>query len=64
MSNKGRGIEATGVRTPATAKQISLARDLYGTDEVEVDDNATQASTTEGVWVSAWVWLSEEWVDS
>lgn len=45
----------------ADTEEIQRARNLYGNDECEIDDDA-QASRApgEGVWVQAWVWLSED----
>ena len=49
--------ELGGKRPPATAMHIARARTLYGTDDIEMDDNATLSVADDGVWVSAWVWL-------
>lgn len=38
-----------------------LANDLYGTDEVEIDDEQVGTSPSDdGTWVQAWVWVSRE----
>lgn len=36
------------------------AHDLYGTDEVEIDDEAATSEADNGTWVQAWVWVSNE----
>lgn len=44
----------------ASAEEIERARDLYGDDECEIDDDAlTSRAPGEGLWVQAWVWLAE-----
>lgn len=52
----------------ATPEEISEARDLYGSTEIEIDDNAGASRADGGLWVAAWVWLDrpdeEEWCDS
>lgn len=52
----------------ATPDLIERARSEHGTDEVEIDDDASTSPSDEGTWVSAWVWLegvaSEEEEDS
>lgn len=53
-------VDAT--RQYATPDEISRARDLHQTDEVEIDDDAkvSPARDGSGVWVAAWVWLSTD----
>lgn len=51
---------AQETHTPATAAEIQTARDLYQTDDVEIDDNAAVSRTDEGMWVAAWVWINNE----
>lgn len=37
-----------------------LAHELYGSDDVEIDDEGVGTSEGEdGVWVQAWVWVSD-----
>jgi len=42
---------------------IAAARELFGSDDVEVDDDAKLSEVDEvgerGAWVSAWVWVPE-----
>lgn len=38
-------------------KLIEAARDAYGSDDLEIDDEAQLSSCDEGNWVAAWVWL-------
>lgn len=37
-----------------------FARDNYGTDEVQVDEDAVFSDAEEGVWVEAWLWVVKE----
>ena len=53
--------------TPATPEQIRAAREQYGSDDIEVDDNATISEVSppadgspDGLWVQAWVWLAPD----
>lgn len=38
--------------------EIEEARDNYATDECEIDDCPAVSEADNGVWVSAWVWVS------
>ena len=42
---------------PATLAEISQARETYGSNELEVDDNALASRTDDGAWIQAWVWV-------
>ena len=47
----------------ATPREIEVARNLYQTDEIEIDDEGVMTSPCKedrGRWVSAWVWVSDE----
>jgi hypothetical protein len=47
--------------TYADETLINKARDLYQTDDVEIDDLEVKTSVAEGgTWVAAWVWVPEE----
>ena len=37
-----------------------LARKEYGSDEIEIDDDADISEGNDGTWVQAWVFLSNE----
>jgi hypothetical protein len=39
---------------------IAAARDMYASDDVEIDDNPKLSHADDGVWVAAWVWVSRE----
>ncbi len=39
---------------------IAQARELYGSDEIEIDEDAVLSQGDEGAFVSAWVWVSNE----
>jgi len=42
----------------ATEEEIKEARELYQTDDIEIDDGAKASRAEgEGLWVAAWVWL-------
>jgi hypothetical protein len=43
---------------------IQKARDEYTDDELEIDDNPVVSHGDDGVWVSAWVWVSDEDVEA
>lgn len=45
---------------PAAPDEIEEARERYATDELEIDEDAvtSRADRDDGLWVSAWVWLS------
>ena len=47
---------------PTRTEYVNLARDLYQTDDVEIDDNAKLSLTGEGRsgWVAAWVWIADD----
>lgn len=36
------------------------AHEAYGTDEVEIDDEAATSPADDGTWVAAWVWMANE----
>ncbi len=46
----------------ATPAEIEEARDQYGDDENEIDDDAgtSRAEDGSGLWVQAWVWLARD----
>lgn len=47
--------------TPATSKEIEVARAIHQDGDTEIDDNATVSRADgEGRWVSAWVWVSDD----
>ena len=39
---------------------VARAREDYGADEIEVDDDAEVSVTPNGKWVAAWLWLQDE----
>ena len=39
---------------------IAVARELYATDDVEIDDEPALSHANDGAWVAAWVWVSNE----
>lgn len=45
---------------PATSNERHAAFVIHGETDIEIDDNAVCAEGSEGVWVAAWVWVSNE----
>ena len=43
----------------ADETDIERAREGYGNDECEIDDDAVCSPSDEGTWVQAWVWLAK-----
>jgi hypothetical protein len=35
------------------------AREIYGSDDIEIDDDAKESASPEGAFVQAWVWVSK-----
>lgn len=53
--------EAAKPEVKAEARRLALrdrARELYGDDELAVDDDARISESEDGAWVQAWVWLA------
>jgi hypothetical protein len=52
------------VQTPeiATDREIEIARSIYENDDIEIDNGAavSRSPEDEGVWVAAWVWVSNQ----
>ena len=38
--------------------EIERARDMYGSDDIEVNDTALASHTDNGMWVAGWLWLA------
>ena len=47
--------EATGHEREAVVE----AHDLWGTDDIEIDDTAYVSHADDGYWVSAWLWVPQ-----
>lgn len=41
----------------ATDAERAAAQDMHGSDEIEIDDDASTSRADEGLWVQAWVWV-------
>lgn len=41
------------------ASAVEAARRMYTTDDLEIDDVPGVSPGEDGVWVSAWVWVSD-----
>lgn len=39
---------------------VEVARDIYGSDDIEIDDDATISAADDGVWVAGWLWVHNE----
>ena len=39
---------------------VSKARELYADDDLEIDDNPNISVAENGMWVAAWVWVSDD----
>jgi len=62
--SKCRATPPTPVFPYASAGEIAAARDLFGTDEIEIDDGARVARAEHHVWVQAWVYVNIEEIES
>mgnify|MGYP003145568405 CR=1 FL=1 len=50
-------------RESASAEEIEAARELHGSDEIEIDDDAYRSRAEEdadGTWVSGWLWVPDD----
>jgi hypothetical protein len=45
---------------PATDEEIQTAREMYGTEEINIDEGAKTSRGDDGVWVAAWVLIPNE----
>lgn len=36
---------------------VQTAKDMYESDDLEIDDSAGKSSADDGNWVQAWVWV-------
>lgn len=52
--------EAIDRMAPGNPTVISAAREAYGDDECEIDDDAQVSEGEGGTWVAAWVWVEDE----
>lgn len=41
-------------------EMVRRARDIWASDDLEIDDHALVSECDEGVWVAAWVWVPKE----
>lgn len=44
----------------ATRRDRELARALYASEDVEIEEDAEVSVADDGVWVQAWVWVPKE----
>ena len=49
---------------PATRKERLAASAIHGSADINVDDDAKCAECSEGVWVAAWVWVSNDDIEA
>ena len=45
---------------PATDEEIQKAREMYGTEEINIDEGAKTSRGDDGVWVAAWVLIPNQ----
>jgi len=43
-----------------TGNYVERARELYGDDDLTVDDDAVVSDADGGAWVAAWVWVPDD----
>jgi hypothetical protein len=55
--NKLAELSAQVAQFAATPGEIEEARAQYGSDDIEIDDDASTSPGDAGTWVSAWVWI-------
>lgn len=60
MDRKAPSTQTVYLTDESTEDERETARELYGSDDVEIDDNAKASRADEGVWVGAWVWVPNE----
>lgn len=53
-------VDDSGVDLPYLDALQELARKEYGSDEIEIDDEADISEGDDGTWVQAWVFLSND----
>lgn len=44
----------------ATSGERQLALSIYGSDEIEIGDDALVSRSAEGYFIQAWLWVSNE----
>lgn len=42
------------------SEYLELAREVYGSNNIEIDDDADFSEGNDGTWVQAWVFLSKK----
>lgn len=52
-------VEVAHVQVQQSADYIAFAREAYGSDECEIDEEPMVSMGVGGRWVSAWVWVSD-----
>ena len=45
-------------------EMIVLAREIWASENLEIDDGALISESDDGVWVAAWVWVPKEELDA
>jgi len=40
-----------------TRVELERAKELYASDDINIDDEAQASHTVDGVWIQAWVWV-------
>ena len=60
MKKEGNISYGTSKGEYATSEEVELAKKMYQSDDLEIDDQAFVSRDTEentGYWVAAWVWV-------
>lgn len=63
MGDKYEALSSTLRQETATDEEITKARGIWQTDELEIDDGAHVSRDDEGntgYWVAAWVWIDHQ----
>lgn len=45
-------------------EMIVRAREIWASENLEIDDGALISESDDGVWVAAWVWVPKEELDA
>lgn len=57
LSLEIKAADAEIQQAEALDAEIEKAREIFETDDIEIDDSPAVSVADDGVWVSAWVWV-------
>jgi hypothetical protein len=60
MNRKSPNEQTVYLTDESTEDEREQAREMYGSDDVEIDGNARTSRADDGVWVGAWVWVPND----